>query len=100
MSTNPIPEEHRRRALFAALYHHDAVAGRHGGDGDGAPITVGIRPEGHSVYEGDGGVSYDGTREYVKTVATALGYSFTTKGPFDVVLKPDRGHAMATIRSR
>lgn len=87
-----IPEEHRRKALFAALYHHEGIDGRYGGEHEGAPVIVEFDPT-----LGDQAMS--DARVYVKTVAGALGYSFSSRGPFEVKLRPDIEHALATVRS-
>lgn len=90
-----IPEEHRRRALFAALYHHDGIESRgiRGGEPRrGSTVTVDFDPTLDDQAMSD-------ARVYVKAVAGALGYSFSSRGQFEAELRPDTEHALATLRS-
>lgn len=96
-----IPETHRRKALYSALYQHDGVETYAGGSTDGDTITVIFRGETHPVYDEPGKpVGADSTREYVKRMATALGFAYSSKGRFEADLRPDEEHALASIRSR
>lgn len=92
---NPIPEKYRRQALYAAMYHHDGIASAGGAERDGEPVTVEIRPPNHpQAPDGDP----DDTREYIKRMAGALGYSFASRGPYQVRLCPDAQHALAGLQ--
>lgn len=77
-----IPEDLRRKALYSALYHHDGVMGRDGGERDGDPIRVEFYPEGHPDH-------VEGARQYVKRMANALGFDYASEGQFRVKLQPD-----------
>lgn len=97
--TNPIPESYRRKALYAALHHHDRVKSA-GTVTDDGPVTVEIRaglgriPEArrHRV------PGPDETRQYIKRVAGALGFAYTATGEFRAKLTPDTEHALAGLR--
>lgn len=66
----------RKRALYAATYHHDGVLDR-------AAVGNGrIRIEMHAN-------QLDETHEYVTTMAKALGYSVSMEGRFVLVARPE-----------
>lgn len=72
-----IDADDREKALFAATHHHDTIEDRYS---EGRNIVVNIGAvEKREITK---------TREYIKTVAHALGYTFSGEGPTRVVLKP------------
>lgn len=97
-SEMPIPEEYRREALYSALYNHDGVASYAGGATDGDSITVELKPGMHPDLQEPGSPSHENTREYVKRISGALGFGFSSKGRFQVELRPDVDHALAGLR--
>lgn len=96
---NPIPESYRRKALYAALHHHDRVKSAGAATDDG-PVTVEIRaglgriPE----FRRDDVPGPDETRRYIKRVAGALGFAYSGQGEFQIKLTPDTEHALAGLR--
>lgn len=87
MPDNPIPEMYRRKALYAALYHHDGVSSYAGGEMNGDPIRAELDPREDT----------DPT-PYVKRVAGALGFAMSAEGQFMLKLTPDTEHALAGLR--